>query len=50
MQNGGINVAQNGQNTPKKYVLDPSKVSSKENGNIRAYAVNSNQGISRKYN
>lgn len=33
-----------------KYVLDPSKVSSKENGNIKAYAVNSNQGISRKYN
>lgn len=34
----------------QKYVLDPSKVSSKGNGNIHAYAVNSNQGISRKYN
>jgi protein phosphatase 2C family protein 2/3 len=31
-------------------VLDPSKISTKENGNIKAYAVNSNQGISRKYN
>lgn len=36
--------------SPKKYVLDPSKISTKQNGNIRAYAVNSNQGISRKYN
>lgn len=37
--------------TPRQRVnVDPSKISSKENGNILAYAVNSNQGISRKYN
>jgi protein phosphatase 2C family protein 2/3 len=33
-----------------RYVLDPSKMSNKKNGNITAYAVNSNQGILRKYN
>ncbi len=33
-----------------QYTLDTSKVSNQENGNVKAYAVNSNQGISRKYN
>lgn len=30
--------------------IDPSKTSSKENGLIKAYSVNTHQGISRNYN
>lgn len=33
-----------------KISADPSKTSTKENGIIRAYAVNTHQGISRNYN
>lgn len=51
-RNGQGQVHMNHTSSPRsnKYILDPSKISSKENGNVKAYAVNSNQGISRKYN
>lgn len=45
-----ISLMQQPSSPRQKYILDPSKISNKENGNIYAYAVNSNQGISRKYN